>query len=832
MAIGFGQSGEMAIVLKVKDDGSVVVEKFGDNADDAFKKTGDGADKAGKKWQQFSKDAKKYAAISSAAVAVLAGAAIKVGAGFEQAILNVASVAGANEAELKRLSAGAREQAKVSIFSATQAAEAQYALASAGFETNQILAAQANVMTLAAATQSDLATTSAITTSTLSQFNLSAEESGRVANVFAASISGSQATLQKLGDAMRFVGPVANALDIDLESTTAAISLLFNAGFKGEQAGTILRSSLISLQKPSGEAAKLIKDIGLEINDASGKFLGFGPLIEQLADKQLTLNEAATIFGTEAAPGMLAIVNQGPEAFFKMLKGITDTNKAMEVASKQTDGLTGDYKLWRSALEETALTFFDDVNPAMRSLVQSNTDLIEAMGFVLPGADAAGLAIQGFSSIVVGASKTVELLGLSLGGSAAALVQFVSGDFSEAAATIDRMLVDMDAVAMRGADLINNIWQANAAISEQTPDASGDETGEDNAGDSGLPRGRGDREAQQTERLREQLLEQVEILAEAQLTDEERLFEQYANEQFLLEDALELKAVSEQQYQELLLASTANFEAGKTAIIDKENKKQLSLEAKANKAHIKAEKVRNKHEAAGRAAVYQQGINLLRRFADDNKAITLFLIALQTAKTVKEIQTNAATSAVIVKTTAAAAAVQIKAYAQIEAAAIMASTLGTGTALAAAAIARGVTSAATVISESAAAIVTIKTQAVLASGLAIAGGVIDAIDATAGAPGSSTNPINTTSVDPVVSAADFTIASSTRTANFDDTAAVEPPPIFSPAQQQNVLAQPRVLDLTLRATDIFTVSQFTDGLSEILTEFLGDGQFELNVDVT
>jgi len=810
MGIGVGQNGEMAIVLKVKDDGSVVVEKFGENAEDAFDKTGKGADKAGKKWKKFSADAKKYAAIGSAAVAVLAGAAIKVGAGFEQAIANVASVAGASDAELKRLSAGAREQAKVSIFSATQAAEAQYALASAGFDTNQILAAQANVMTLAAATQADLATTSAITTATLSQFSLNAEDSGRVANVFAAAISGSQATLQKLGDAMRFVGPVANALDLDLESTTAAISLLFNAGFKGEQAGTILRSSLISLQKPSTDAASLIKDIGLEINDASGKFIGFGPLIEQLADKQLTLNEAATIFGTEAAPGMLALVNQGPAAFEAMSKGITDTSKAQELASKQTNTLTGDYKLWISTLEESALVFFDDVNPAMRSLVQSNTDLIEAMGFVLPGADAAGFAIKSFSSIVVGASKTVELLGVSLGGTAAALVQFASGDFSDASKTIDRMLDDMDAIAFRGADLINNIWEANAAIAEQTPDSSGDDSSISNTDETGLPRGRGDREAAQTELLREQLLEQVEVLAEAQLTEEERLFEQYANEQFLLDDALELKAISEETFMARSLASSQSFETGKTAIIDKENKKQLALETTANKAHLAAEKQRNQIEVAGREQVFTQGLNLLRRFADDNRAITLILIALQTAKTVADIQTNAAASASMVL-----------AYGQVEAAAIMAATVGLGGAAAAAAIARSVASAAAIGS-----------NALLASGLAIAGGVLDAIDGTAGAPGSSSNPVNVTPTNSIINAADTTLASSTSATSFEDeVGAVEPPAIFSPADQAAVIAQPQEISLTIRGSDIFTSAKFADGLSEALVQILGDGRFNLNVDM-
>ena len=65
MALQFGKEGEMAIVLRVRDDGSVVVEKFADKADKA-------GDKAGGSWTKIGK------AAGLAAVAIAAAAAISI----------------------------------------------------------------------------------------------------------------------------------------------------------------------------------------------------------------------------------------------------------------------------------------------------------------------------------------------------------------------------------------------------------------------------------------------------------------------------------------------------------------------------------------------------------------------------------------------------------------------------------------------------------------------------------------------------------------------------------------------------------------------------------
>ena len=134
-------------------------------------------------------------------IVALAGAAVKFGADFEQALMNATSVTGVKGEEIKKVFGEmeeiARRMGKTTIFTAKEAADAMYFMASAGWKVDQMGKAIEPTLALAAATQSDLAFTAETVVSTLNQFQLGAEEAVRVADVFANAIGNSQATLER-----------------------------------------------------------------------------------------------------------------------------------------------------------------------------------------------------------------------------------------------------------------------------------------------------------------------------------------------------------------------------------------------------------------------------------------------------------------------------------------------------------------------------------------------------------------------------------------------------------------------------------------------------------
>ncbi len=304
------------------------------------------------------------------------GMAVKTAAGFEQSMANVQSVAGATGKELEKLSGYAREMGKTSIFSASQAADAMYYLASAGMKTNEIMGALEGTLKLAAATQSDLAFTSESVAATLSQFQMEAEEADRVANVFAATIGSSQATMEKLSTSMSYVGAMAKSMGMEVEDVSAILGNLYNAGIDASTAGTALRMAFAKLLNPTTEVQNTLKELEVSITDSNGKMKDFSVIIDELGEAGLSAGDAIKIFGQRAGPAMQALIGQGIGAIDELTDSITDTDKASEMAATQLDTFQGNLKILQSAFEELQIAIGNVIMPTLTEWLKKGQDII------------------------------------------------------------------------------------------------------------------------------------------------------------------------------------------------------------------------------------------------------------------------------------------------------------------------------------------------------------------------------------------------------------------------------------------------------------------------
>lgn len=306
---------------------------------------------------------------------VFIGKAISTAASFEQAMANVASVAGASSEELARLTATAQEMGRTTRFRASEAADALYYLASAGFKVDEQIAALRSTLDLAAATQADLAFASETLAATLSAFGLEANEADRVANVFAATISRSQATIEKLANSMRYAGPIAGGFGMSIEQTAAALGLLYNAGITGEQAGTTLRGALTALANPAGQTKQAMQRLGLTADQLNPALHSLAEIIEVLEKKNIDTATAMQLFGQEAGSGMVAMIKQGSAALRDMERAITGTNKVTEMASMQMNTLQGSIAYLQSAWESMMITIGGErgFGPGARRFIEGLT---------------------------------------------------------------------------------------------------------------------------------------------------------------------------------------------------------------------------------------------------------------------------------------------------------------------------------------------------------------------------------------------------------------------------------------------------------------------------
>ena len=176
--------------------------------------------------------ARGFTAVGAAATVAIADS-IRVFASFESSMLRVKAITGATGQEFEDLTNLAKELGATTAFTARESAEAMGFLAQAGFDVKEINEALPRVLSLAAAGQLELASAADITASVLRGFSLTADESGRVADVLAASASSANTSVQEMGEAFKFAGPVASAMGISIEEAAAALGVLWNAGLKG-----------------------------------------------------------------------------------------------------------------------------------------------------------------------------------------------------------------------------------------------------------------------------------------------------------------------------------------------------------------------------------------------------------------------------------------------------------------------------------------------------------------------------------------------------------------------------------------------------------------------
>ncbi len=319
-----------------------------------------------------------------AAAAVIAGA--RTFAGFEQSMANVEAVTMSTEREMAELESTARQLGATTAFSAIEAAEGMQFLGQAGLETNDIISTMPGLLSLAAAGSLDLATAADKATNIMGQFSLGVEETNRVVNALAATAAKSNTNVLQMAQALTLAGLPASNLGVQIEEVGALIGKLGDQGLQATRGGTGLRQFFVRLASPTQEAVRELAKVGLTMEDVDVKARGLFPVLNDLAQAEIGLGEAAAIFGSETSTAALAILNvvkasgDGSKTI-EQLHGeiVAATTAAQDMARIKLDTLIGDIKLLKSAMSELALVVFADggIGEGLRKMVQGMTSLTQ-----------------------------------------------------------------------------------------------------------------------------------------------------------------------------------------------------------------------------------------------------------------------------------------------------------------------------------------------------------------------------------------------------------------------------------------------------------------------
>jgi TP901 family phage tail tape measure protein len=407
-----------------------------------------GLDTAAGKLKGFGKSSAQLGGALTAGVTLplvgLGVMALNSAGDFETGMNVLQSITGATAKDMEAMSATALLLGADTSFSAGEAAEAMLELGKAGLAPRDIIASMPGVLSLAAAGNLDVATAAGIAANAVNTFGLAAGETTNVANMLAAAANASSADVSDLAQGFTMAGSVFASNGQSMSDLTTAMALMSNAGIAGSDAGTSLKTMLMRLAAPTGEAAAVLDELGLNVYNADGSMRSFEAIVGDLstATKGLTdiqRNAAlSTIFGADAIRAANVLVAEGAQGFSDMEAAVTKAGAAEEAAAARMKGFNGALEGLKGSFDSLLIKIGTPLLNSLTGVVQKLTEMTNAFTALDPGMQQTILVILGIVAAIGPVLIAIGAMASGLGAlmSAAGLIMPILGALGAAIAAI------------------------------------------------------------------------------------------------------------------------------------------------------------------------------------------------------------------------------------------------------------------------------------------------------------------------------------------------------------------------------------------------------------
>ena len=386
------------------------------NAQDKFSKV---FNKATLSLQSFQKSALGAAAVG-AGIAIGFGKALQASIDFESAMTKSLAIM-ENMSDLQNeMSDAAREMAKVTTFSATEAADSYFFLASAGLDAKASIKALPVVAQFAQAGMFDMALATDLLTDAQSALGLTIRNDAvknmknmiKISDVLVKANTLANASVQQFSEALTSeAGAALKSYNKSVEEGVAVLAAMADQGVKGQKAGTDLSRIMRLLSKAALDNSFELKELGIQIFDSSGEMENFANIIgdmeqafDGMSDKQRTAALDSIGF-TARVQGVILPLLGTSDAIRKYEEALKDAGgTSQEVAENQLTSLAAQIKLTKSAFKDIGIEIGDRLAPFLEKV------LIPALDKLIQFWDNLSPKMQDSILIFAGVTAAVTLL--------------------------------------------------------------------------------------------------------------------------------------------------------------------------------------------------------------------------------------------------------------------------------------------------------------------------------------------------------------------------------------------------------------------------------------
>jgi len=360
-----------------------------------------GVRQAEKALTNFGKNAGLALGPATAAVTAFGAMSVKAFADFDAEMTKSLAIMGdVSDALRTDMAQAAREVAKETTFSANEAAESFFFLASAGLDAQQSIEALPTVARFAQAGMFDMAQATDLLTDAQSALGLTSEDSAEnlqnmadLSDVLVKANTLANASVSQFSEALTNKAAASmRSLNIDMEEGVAVLAVFADQGIKGSEAGTTFNATIRGLTNGVQRFGDRFEAMNIEVYDAQGNFNNMSDIISQMenaiGDLSVEQQRAALTqlgFTEETLAGTLALLGNS-EAIAEYEQSLRDAGGTTEgVAGKQLETFNAQLELMKSRFTDVMLSVGEGLTPTLMTFAEEMGPLIDQLAPALIG---------------------------------------------------------------------------------------------------------------------------------------------------------------------------------------------------------------------------------------------------------------------------------------------------------------------------------------------------------------------------------------------------------------------------------------------------------------
>lgn len=359
----------------------------------------------------------------SASMAVPLGASVKAFVNVQTELAKLQAAANPTASEMGKIRDAVNGISQATGQGPANVAAAFTELLKAGTDVRTALGGAAEtVVKFAKVAEMDAASAAVLVSDVLHVFAKEGLSASQAVDILAQAADASSIDLHQLSMAFSMASAVAGATGVSLRDLAAAIGIMGNAGLKGSDAGTALKTMMLAVAAPSTTAAKAIERFGLNFRDAAGNVKPLRAIIDELTaklgglDSESRDNALRDVFGTDAIRPALILMQQGVDGWDKFTSAMDSANGVGAKFDILMDTTAGSMeRMWAAVQRAGAaigealagpLTEFakwvESTAGMMGQWVSQHEDAVVAVAKLTAGLAALGLGAKIFGPIISG----------------------------------------------------------------------------------------------------------------------------------------------------------------------------------------------------------------------------------------------------------------------------------------------------------------------------------------------------------------------------------------------------------------------------------------------